>query len=310
MARGMLVGDTDYSHQSFEDMEADLKNWVMNLIDVVKTLENDENQLKEINYWKRIAYNVQGFFGYSFQFFKTSIKEIESILSDFQNEVQPHHVKRIQSLAKTAREVYVRLGKYWHEDPWDLNKDYGNPDFQIVERYYREARGMAADMIDLGNLASRLEDFIGVKGKANKETKENQNAVTTPDIFIDKKRLQELKAIKSPRFDLAKLIHLCEELNTCYTENCFMASTMLVRAILDHVPPIFKANSFKELCNNYNGGKSFKETMEHLDKSLRKIADQHLHTHIRNKESLPSKTQVSHSAASLDVLLSEIVRIL
>jgi hypothetical protein len=49
--------------------------------------------------------------------------------------------------------------------------------------------------------------------------------------------------------------------------------------------------------------------MEHLDKSLRKIADAHLHPQIRKKEILPNKTQVNFSN-DLDVLLSEIVRIL
>jgi len=49
--------------------------------------------------------------------------------------------------------------------------------------------------------------------------------------------------------------------------------------------------------------------MTHLDKSSRKIADAFLHTHIRNKEVLPNKTQVNFSR-DLDVLLGEIVRIL
>jgi hypothetical protein len=47
--------------------------------------------------------------------------------------------------------------------------------------------------------------------------------------------------------------------------------------------------------------------MTNLDKSSRKIADSYLHTHIRNKETLPNKTQINFKY-DLDVLLQEIVR--
>ena len=83
--------------------------------------------------------------------------------------------------------------------------------------------------------------------------------------FVNVDRLNELRAIKSNRFDLAKLIALCEELNTCYANDCLFAVAFLVRAIPDHVPPILGHKSFTEVCNNYPGGKSFKETMAYLE---------------------------------------------
>lgn len=83
---------------------------------------------------------------------------------------------------------------------------------------------------------------------------------------------------------------------------------MLIRAIIDHVPPIFGATNFQNVYSQ-NGTKSFKQHMEHLDKSSRKIADSYLHGHIRNKESLPNNTQVNFSQ-DIDVLLAEICRIL
>lgn len=125
-------------------------------------------------------------------------------------------------------------------------------------------------------------------------------------MFVDLVRIEELRAITSSSFDLAKLIKLCEELNTCYANDCFLAVTMLTRAVVDHVPPIFGYRSFNEVANNY-GGKSFKKSMQHLQNSLRYIADSHLHQPIRNKETLPSRVQVNFSN-DLDVLLAEIVR--
>ena len=83
---------------------------------------------------------------------------------------------------------------------------------------------------------------------------------------------------------------------------------MICRAILDHVPPFFGHKTFNEVANNY-GGKSFKGNAQHLQKSLRNIADNHLHLPVRKKEVLPNQNQINFSN-DLDVVLSEIIRLL
>jgi hypothetical protein len=84
---------------------------------------------------------------------------------------------------------------------------------------------------------------------------------------------------------------------------------MLLRAIIDHIPPIFGFSNFSEITNNYSGSKSFKDDMKKLSESCRKIADMYLHVQIRSKESLPNNTQVDFSN-ELDVLLAEMIRII
>lgn len=127
--------------------------------------------------------------------------------------------------------------------------------------------------------------------------------------YVDPERIAELKSINNSNFDLVKLIRTCEELNICFRNRCFLSVVMLVRSIIDHVPPAFGVKGFAEVTNNYNGTKSFKQSMQNLSNSSRKIADAHLHTQIRNKESIPNQVQVDFSN-DLDVLLGEIVRIL
>jgi hypothetical protein len=123
-------------------------------------------------------------------------------------------------------------------------------------------------------------------------------------------RLAELRTLASTQFDFKKLIRLCEEINTAYGQKCYFATAMLTRGLLDHLPPIFGKASFSEVANNYGGGgKSFKETIHHLENGARKVADAHLHMPIRNSETLPVAQQVNF-AAQIDVLLSEIVRIM
>ena len=126
--------------------------------------------------------------------------------------------------------------------------------------------------------------------------------------FVAPARLAEIRALPATNWDFARLIRLCEELNVCYANGCFMAAAMLVRSITDHVPPIFGFRSFAEVANNYAGAQSFRGSMKHLDGSLRNIADAHLHVHIRKTESLPTEAQVPFQA-DLDVLLAEIARI-
>ncbi len=128
------------------------------------------------------------------------------------------------------------------------------------------------------------------------------------DHYVDPNRIAELKALTSVQFDLIKLIRLCEELNSSYNNNNYLSVIMLVRTILDHIPPLFGFKTFVEVANNY-GGKSMKKSLQNLQNSSRNIADAHLHETIRSKETLPHKTQVDFRN-DLDVLLSEIVRLL
>ena len=149
------------------------------------------------------------------------------------------------------------------------------------------------------------------KGSASLDQRlgENKTSPIAPP-FVDPTRLAELRAIRSPDFDLSRLIRYCDELNSNFNESCFLSIPMLGRAILDHVPPILGCKSFSEVANNYSSGsKSFKQSMEHLENSVRKIADAYLHVHIRKSEVLPNRTQINFSS-DLDVLLAEIVRLL
>jgi len=121
-------------------------------------------------------------------------------------------------------------------------------------------------------------------------------------------RLNELRNIPSGKFDLRRLIRTCEEINECYRNGCYIAVASLVRILLDHVPPVFGVRNFAEVANSAIG-RSLKASLLNLETSSRKIADALLHTQIRESESLPTDASVS-SSADVDVLLSEVARIL
>jgi len=135
---------------------------------------------------------------------------------------------------------------------------------------------------------------------------ERTKLATVNGVYVDKKRFQTLKK-KSGSFNFSRLLKMLEELDYAFSVENYISVILLVRAILDHIPPIFNLGTFTEVANNY-GTKSFKASMLNLENSSRKIADSYLHTPIRKKESLPNEKQVNFSS-DLDVLLAEIIRI-
>ena len=130
--------------------------------------------------------------------------------------------------------------------------------------------------------------------------------------YVATSRITELRSLPRSSWDLSRLVRMLEELNEVNARGLTMASAMLVRAITDHVPPIFSQPNFAAVANNYSsgpsGGKSFRNSMNRLDGSLRNIADSVLHVQVRASEVLPTALQVDFRQ-DLDVLLGEIVRL-
>jgi hypothetical protein len=81
--------------------------------------------------------------------------------------------------------------------------------------------------------------------------------------------------------------------------------TLLIRAVMNHVAPIFGEQTFAGVVAS--SGKSVKAILSRLEDGARPIADLHTHMHIRQRESLPSKNQIEPYKASFEILVQEIV---
>ena len=163
MTRSMLAGMTDYRHQTFEDMLSDLQEWVNSLEQTISIMNENIEMLEEVGYWDEVPYDFKATVEYSLTFYKTSVEEIKDMLLEFGKEVKSGHVVRIKKLSKVAWELNRRFGTDWNRNYG--KKEYGKDEFKLVEKVYQEGRNMAADMLDLSNLAERLEDFVGTKGE-------------------------------------------------------------------------------------------------------------------------------------------------
>ena len=196
---------------------------------------------------------------------------------------------RVSPLLKFNQQYYINFVANAHKMNLPLSAFTMEPAFRIM----------------VSQLQMAIEEL-----KHDIEAREGENnSKEERDLYIDEMRLDALKRIPKTDFDLTKLIRILEEINLCSRNECYLATILLVRALIDHVPPIFGCKTFSEVASNYKGSKSFKESMKHLEESCRKIADQHLHGQIRKSEVLPNKTQVDFKN-DLDVLLGEVERIL
>lgn len=127
--------------------------------------------------------------------------------------------------------------------------------------------------------------------------------IQTP--FVSFTRIQELKSIKSTFFDFRRLIRMCEEVNISFAAENYISTAALLRAIKDHLPPALGAPNFAQYASQCD--RSLKGSMEHLERSMKHVADQWLHGQIRARESLPTAQQVDFRQ-DIDVLLAEVVR--
>jgi hypothetical protein len=83
-------------------------------------------------------------------------------------------------------------------------------------------------------------------------------------------------------FEVTKLLGLIGELNDNFARQNTYAAHALLRAILDHVPPILGCTDFAAVANNYSWGRTDKRYMKKLA-DFRDQADDALHRQISQK---------------------------
>lgn len=230
---------------------------------------------------------------------------------DLQKIVDAFDVGRESVFINGKKRILLGLEEiklYTFKDPWETWNEFVNS--EEVRPYHEHSRVTGLIAIGKSALASKGDDLTKQFFNNDfgwKKATERDNILMLKKHYINIKRIEELKDLKSSEFDFKKLVRICEEINISYNLDCFYAVGDLLRSLLDHISPVLGQKSFKEVANNYAGKKSFKEAMQHLENSLRKISDLFLHTPIQKTEVLPTENQVEF-IASIDLLLAEIIQ--
>ena len=184
-------------------------------------------------------------------------------------------------------------------------KRIGDPDLSdLVSSLDLNISSFIAEAHDL---RSELYVVIDALKEASADPQYGQN-VASNAAFLNADLLVTLKAITSAKFDISKLGRMCEELNDAYARGNYIAAVLLIRAVMNHVPPVFGATSFKEVVSQ--SGRSIKAILSRLEDDARPIADLHTHMVIRKTEHLPTKNQIEPYKAAFEILISEVTAIL
>lgn len=128
---------------------------------------------------------------------------------------------------------------------------------------------------------------------------------SSANVFIvDPSLIGRLEESKSSNYDVASIVRMCREINSSFAHGNVLAVALLMRTVLNHVPPVFGHNTFEQVVASM--GKSLKESFEHLEKGLRKIADFYTHKKIGAFESYPSAVQVEPYKPQFELLLHQV----
>jgi hypothetical protein len=115
--------------------------------------------------------------------------------------------------------------------------------------------------------------------------------------YIDERVIGLLEAkANGGRFDCAKLIKLIGELNCNFNNGNVYSAHALLRAVLDHIPPILGCVDFKTVANNYSWGRTDRSYMRRL-REFRDQADDALHRQISVKPDMLSMDDMPSRAA-------------
>jgi hypothetical protein len=126
----------------------------------------------------------------------------------------------------------------------------------------------------------------------------------TTAYIVDPALIARLDALKSSTYDVAALVRICKEINSSHAHGNVLAVALLMRTVLNHVPTVVGHDTFAQVLAST--GKSLKDSFNHLENGLRKVADFHTHRKIVAVESYPSAAQVEPFKPQFELLLQQV----
>ncbi|MFJ3777547.1 hypothetical protein ACIPX0_38235 [Streptomyces sp. NPDC090075] len=128
-----------------------------------------------------------------------------------------------------------------------------------------------------------------------------------PPQYVNEELIKELEAKQGQtQWSLDKLLKLLRELNDCYAEDRPYACHALVRAVIDHVPPILGQTSFEAAISSYKWTRTDKKYMARL-LDFKTQADDVLHRHIRTSKDVISMHDLVPLGSHVNALLRECI---
>ena len=230
--------------------------------------------------------------------------------------------KTVEQLLKVADDIEkIKLERCGPSDDPDMQYAYAATFWDMLIRFVAFAKRLNDPIVDelLEHVNDNVETGFIFEAHYQKarivpiidyinDVKDNPDygpTISTNSVFVDKELLERIRKLKSERFDFSKLVKFIEELNINYKIGNYLSSLLILRAIINHIPPVFGFRTFSEYVSQSN--RSIKNILQKLEDEARPIADLHTHITIRKSENVPSKNQIEPYKPSVEILLNEIV---
>jgi hypothetical protein len=178
-------------------------------------------------------------------------------------------------------------------DDAQLQAELANVD--LDPQHITNAYDLRADLIPIIDV---------VRQRATDPSWGNQASASTS--FVDPILITRVASLSGRSFNLAKLIRFTVELNENYSGGNYLSCALLIRAIINHVPPIFGQRTFIQVVAG--AGKSVKAILGQLEEGARDIGDLHTHEIVDGYSSPPTKNQIEPYKPPMEVLYREIER--
>ncbi len=228
---------------------------------------------------------------------KRVIIVFSSTSKDLAKEIEKFHLK-------TKVDI---LNKYWKRQivTRDRGALFAGRKVPVHKYYESTALFLRGATIQLNEYLYLIDKLVAQSESIEQKT---GNVTAGRNTYIGRFTLLRLTKIDNKDFDLSKLISLCKELDDNYSLENYHSCAMLLRAIVDHIPPIFDKINFDSVCAQH-GSRSFKDIVKPLNETAKKIGHNYLHEQINKKVLVATETQVNFQA-NLDTLLNEAASIL
>lgn len=166
MTQALIPGSTNYGEQTLSDIQKDIESWINYTKKVKNLFETTILQLSQSGYWyKKVPFSFKGFCQTVPTICDTFITDFNIILNDmYEDNITKRTIKLMQNIARvTSENEELSWRTYKEERQW---KEYGEKEFCMAEELYNKGRDFFVALIDVGNAASRMEDYLTEEKKS------------------------------------------------------------------------------------------------------------------------------------------------
>jgi len=123
--------------------------------------------------------------------------------------------------------------------------------------------------------------------------------------FLSKEMINKFKLKQHPELKYSRLVVLLDEINSSWNNGNYIAVGLLIRAVMNHIPPALGFKKFEEVANNHKCDRSVKPALEQLQNSAKNLFDIIAHEQISKKEPRNISGEDVNCRQSLKLLLDE-----